>query len=159
MLQPVYGEYVLKERTVFKRVQRFRERCENPKDDASLGRPSSSIGKVNIDHVRSPVLGDCRLTVRMIAEKLRLDKSSIHLILTENLEMKYVWAKIVPKQLTPQEKLRRKVCCVDWKTSEEGDEFLGRNITGDESWIYEYDMEQRVETEKFTDTEKITEKK
>ena len=34
--------------------------------------------------------------------------------------------------LTPEQTLRRKECCVDWKTSEESDEFLERVITGDE---------------------------
>ena len=42
MLQQVYGEGALKERTVFKWVQRFREGREDPKDDARSGRPSTS---------------------------------------------------------------------------------------------------------------------
>ena len=48
MLQQVYGEYVLKERTGFKWVQRFREGREDPKDDARSGRPSTSSNE-NID--------------------------------------------------------------------------------------------------------------
>jgi len=53
--------------------------------------------------------------------------------------MKKFCAKIVPKLLTPEQRLQRKECYVDRKTSEESDEFLERVITGDESWIYEYD--------------------
>ena len=72
--------------------------------------------------------------------------------------MKKVCAKIVPKLLTAEQQLRQKECCVDWKTSEESDEFLERVITGDESWIYEYDIElksqSRVETETFAETKK-----
>ena len=56
----------------------------------------------------------------------------------EHLEMKTFCAKIVPKLLTPKQKLRRKECYVDWKTLEESDEFLERVITGDKSWINEY---------------------
>ena len=44
MLQQVYGEYALKERNVFKWVQRFREDREDPKDNARSGRPSTSSG-------------------------------------------------------------------------------------------------------------------
>ena len=44
MLQQVYGEYALKERTVLKWVQRFREGHEDPKDDARSGRRSASSG-------------------------------------------------------------------------------------------------------------------
>jgi hypothetical protein len=46
--------------------------------------------------------------------------------------MKRVCAKIVPKLLTPERKLRWKECCADRKTSEECDEFLERVITGDD---------------------------
>jgi len=77
----------------------------------------------------------------MIAEELSLGKSSIHTILREHLDMKKVCAKIVLKLLNPEQKLRWKECCADWKTSEENDEFLERVITGDESWIYDYDIE------------------
>jgi len=148
MLQQVYGEDALKEKTVFKWVQRFWEGHEDTKDDARSGRPSTSSGNENFNRVRSLVLSDRRLTVRMTAEELGLGKSSVHTILTEHLEMKKVCAKIVPKLLTPDQKLQRKECCVDWKTSEESDQFLERVITGDESWIYEYDIElksQRTE--------------
>jgi len=108
MLQQVYGECALKERTVFKWVQHFREGREDPKDDARSGCPSTSSGNENIDHVCSLVLSDRRLTVRMIAEELGLGKSSIHTILTEHLDMKKVCAKIVLKLLTPEQKLRWK---------------------------------------------------
>jgi len=116
MLQQVYGGYALKERTVFKWVQHFREGREDPKDDARSGRPSTSSGNENKNRVRSLALSDRRLIVRTIAEELGLGKSSIRTILTEHLEMKKVCAKIVPKLLTPEQKLRRKKCCVDWKT-------------------------------------------
>ena len=86
MLQQVYGECALKERTVFKWVQRFREGREDHKDDARSGRPSTSSGNENIDRVRSVVLSDRRLTARMIAEELGLGKSSVHTILTEHLD-------------------------------------------------------------------------
>jgi len=101
MLQQVYGEDALKERTVFKWVQRFWEGCEDPKEDARSGRPSTSSDNENINRVHSLVLSDRRMTVRMIAEGLGLGKSSVHTILTEHLEMKKVCPKIVPKLLTP----------------------------------------------------------
>ena len=73
------------------------------------------------------------MTVRMIAEECCLGKLSVYTILTEHLDMKMFCAKIVPKLLTPEQKLRWKECCAAWKTSEESDEFLERVITGDES--------------------------
>ena len=67
---------------------------EDPKDDARSGRPCTSSGNENIDRVRSLVFSDRRLTVRMIAEELCLGKSSVYTILTEQLDMKKVCAKI-----------------------------------------------------------------
>jgi len=148
MLQQVYGECALKEKTVFKWAQRFREGREDPKDNARSGRPSTSSGNENIDRVRSLMLSDRRLTVRMIAE-LGLGKSSVHTILREHLDMKKVCTKIVLKLLTPEQKLRRKECCTDRKTSEESDEFLERVITGDESWIYDYDIELKSQSREW----------
>jgi hypothetical protein len=54
--------------------------------------------------------------------------------LSEHLDMKMVCAKIVPKLLTPDEKLWRKFCA-DFKISDESEEFLERGITVDESCI------------------------
>jgi hypothetical protein len=56
------------------------------------------------------MFSDRRMTVQMIADELQIGKTSIYSILTEDLEMKTICAKIVPKLLTPEQKLRRKQC-------------------------------------------------
>jgi histone-lysine N-methyltransferase SETMAR len=76
------------------------------------------------------------MTVKMIADELQIGKTFVCSILMEDLEMRKFCAKIVPKLLTPEQKLQRKQCCIDWKALEERDGFLERVITGDESWIY-----------------------
>jgi hypothetical protein len=73
------------------------------------------------------------MTVKMIADELQIGKTSVYSILMEDLEMRKICAKIVPKLLTPEHKLRRKQCCIDWKALAERDAFLERVITGDES--------------------------
>jgi hypothetical protein len=65
------------------------------------------------------MLSDHRMTVQMIADELQIGKTSVYSILTEDLQMRKICAKIVPKQLTPEQKLRRKQCCIDWKALEE----------------------------------------
>jgi hypothetical protein len=88
-------------------------------DNKRSGHPSTSRSNENIDRVHSLVLSDRRMTVQMIADELQTGKTSIHSILMEDLEMRTICAKIVPKLLTPEEKLRRKQCCIDWKALEE----------------------------------------
>jgi hypothetical protein len=136
MLQQAYGEVALKRSSVFRWGQRYREGRKDPTDNKMLGCPSTWRSDENIDRVHSLVLSDCRMTVQMIADELQIGRTSVHSILTGDLEMRKICAKIMPKLLTPEQKLRRKQCCIDWKALEERDAFLGMVITGDESWIY-----------------------
>ena len=45
-----------------------------------------------------------RLTVRSIAEQVNIDKQTVMKILTEHLDMRKVCAKMVPKELTGEQK-------------------------------------------------------
>jgi hypothetical protein len=45
------------------------------------------------------------MTVQMIADELQIGKISVYSILMEDLEMRKICAEIVPKLLTPEQKL------------------------------------------------------
>jgi len=47
------------------------------------------------------------LTVRSIAEQVNIDGETVTNILTEDLDMRKVCAKMVPKELTKEQKQRR----------------------------------------------------
>jgi hypothetical protein len=53
------------------------------------------------------------------------------------------------RKFLTQEQKRRAACCQDWMENEEGSNFLLRVITGDESWIYEYDPETKRQSEEW----------
>ena len=96
----------------------------------------------NIERVKQMVHADRRLTVRMIAEELSINKDTVWSIITENLQMRKVCAKMVPKLLAEDQKQQRVTVCQDIVEPLEDDpDLLGRVITGDESWIFEYDPE------------------
>jgi len=50
---------------------------------------------------------NCRLTVRSIAEQVNINRETVKKILTEDLDMRKVCAKMVPKELTEEQKQRR----------------------------------------------------
>ena len=90
------------------------------------------------------VCADCQLTVRMIAEELSINKDTIWSIITENLEMCKVCAKMVPKLLSEDQKQQRVTVCQDIiERLEDDPDLLRRVITGDESWIFKYDPETK----------------
>lgn len=129
------------------------------KDDPRPGRPSTSSSEENVERIGASVLKDCSLTVRMIADELSIPKTIVHEILTQKLEMKKFCAKIVPKLLTPEQKVKRVECCEDWLEAEERGDFLNRVITGDESWFYEFDVELKSQSKEMEASRRTENKK
>jgi len=103
-------------------------------DEPHAGRPSTSKTDNNVERVRS----DRRLTLRMISSELNLNRFTIHQILTQDLGMRKVYAKMVPKYLTIGQKANWRGVCLDLLDCLEREpEFFSHVITGDESWILE----------------------
>ena len=97
---------------VFKWYKAFSEGRESIKDEPHSGRPSTSKTNNNVEKVLVLVRSDCRLTVRMITSELNFNYTTVHQILTQELSMRKVCAKIVPKNLTIEQKDSRKDMCL-----------------------------------------------
>ena len=82
-----------------------------------------------------------QLTVRNTAEQVNIDRETVREILTEDLDVRKVCAETVPKELTKEQKQTRVTICQD--VLERQDDILGRAITGDETWVYQYDPEMK----------------
>jgi len=92
-----------------------------------------------VERVRSLVRSDRSLTLRMISSELNLNRFTIHQILTQDLNMRKVCAKMVPKNLMTEQKVNGRDVCLDLLDRLERElECFSRVITGDESWILEY---------------------
>lgn len=144
LLRHVYGDSTMSRARVFEWHKRFTEGREETDDNSRPGRPVTSRTEENIEHVRCALLKDRRITVRMIAEELSISKDTVWAIITEDLQMRKVCAKMVPKILTEDQKGRRLYICEDVVERINNDpSLLSRVVTGDESWIFEYDPESK----------------
>ena len=85
-----------------------------------------------------------RLTVRSIAEQVNINRKTVRKILNEDRHMRKVCAKMVPKELTEEQKQRRATICQDLLERQDG--ILGRLITGDETWVYQYNPETKQQS-------------
>ena len=95
-----------------------------------------------MERVRSLVRSDRRLTLRMISSELNLNWFTVHQIWTQ--DMRKLCAKMVPKNLTTEHKANRRDVCLDFlHRLERESKFFTCVITGDESWILEYDPETK----------------
>ena len=97
----------MKKTAVYKWVKRFSEGRESVTDKEGSGRPATSRTEENIAQVHQIVRENCRLTVRSIAEQVNIDRETVRKILTEDLDMRKVCVKMVPKELTEEQKQRR----------------------------------------------------
>jgi len=103
-------------------------------DKPHAGRPSTSKTDDNVERARSLVRSDRRLTLRMISSELNLSWFTVHQILTQDLDMRKVCTKLVPKNLMTEQKANWRDVCLDLLDRFEREpEFFSRVVTGDES--------------------------
>jgi histone-lysine N-methyltransferase SETMAR len=81
----------------------FKDGCMSADSDQRSGRPSTSRNADVIDKVRTLIMEDRRLTVREIADEVGISRGSANTILTEDVGMRRVAAKFVPKLLSPEQ--------------------------------------------------------
>jgi len=79
------------------------------------------------------VFENLRLTVRSIAEQVNINRETARKILTGDLDMRKVCAKMVSKELTEEQKQRRVTKCQH--LLERHDDIMGHVITGDETGL------------------------
>ena len=133
-LQRAYGEHSLSRAQVFKWHKSFLEGREQVEDEPRSGRLSTSETDNNVERVRSLVRSDRRLTLRMISSELNLNQFTVQQVLLQDLDMRKVWAKMVPKKLMNEQKANRRDACLHLLDHHEREpEFFSHVITGDES--------------------------
>jgi len=91
---------------------------------------------------------DRRLSVRMIAKETGLNKNAVRRTLTEHLHMRKICAKFVPKNLSVKQKANRLEICQDLLGRLEIEPiYVHKVITGDESWVFDYDADTKRQSE------------
>ena len=125
MLRDVYIDSSTSKTRVFEWHKRFTEGREDVEDDPKSGKPCTSTTDINIEKVWQLVRSDRRLTIRITANKVGMDKETVHIFLVDTLGMRKVCAKMVPRLLTKEQRAQRLNACRgilqqmknSWKTS------------------------------------------
>ncbi|UYV72453.1 hypothetical protein LAZ67_9003204, partial [Cordylochernes scorpioides] len=96
------------------------------------------------------ILANRRITVREVAEDLNISIGSCHSIFINDLGMRRVAAKFVPKLLNCDQKQHRMNIANEMLDSVRDDpNLLQRVITGDEAWVYGYDVETKAQSSQW----------
>ncbi|UYV75597.1 hypothetical protein LAZ67_13000696 [Cordylochernes scorpioides] len=141
MLTVTYEEATLDRSNVYRWYKMFSECREDVNDEERARRPSTSTTDEKINEVEKMILDNRRITVREVAEDLNISIGSCHSIFINDLGMRRVAAKFVPKLLNCDQKQHRMNIANEILNSVRDDpNFLQRVITGDEAGVVHHEF-------------------
>ncbi|XP_071453429.1 protein GVQW3-like [Hetaerina americana] len=142
MINQAYGESAMSRNMIFRWHKMFVEGREEVDDEPRPGRPSTTLTGESVRKIRDVLNSDRRLSVRMIAEQCNVPKTTVHEIIREQLQMRKICAKLVPKVLSDDQRLNRLEIATQLADHCKNDpHFLENVVSGDETWIFECDPE------------------
>lgn len=150
-LQAQFGDATLSQNRVFTWARQFKGGRESVENEGHDRRPRSSLTDDNIRAIRELIEGDRRLSVEEIASEVRISIGSAHTIICEHLGFRKISARWVPKLLTKNQKQARLEICERHlnRFRQEGEDFLRRIVTCDETWVYHYTPESKMASKEW----------
>jgi AraC-like DNA-binding protein len=143
MLQ-AFGETALGRSKTFEWYFRLKNGRTSIDDDPHTGRSSTARTNETVDRVNALIRRNRRLTIRKIADKLNLSFGTCQAILTQDLGMRRVSAKLLPQLLTQDQTEYRATACRELLQRVENDAtFLPSIVTEDGSWVCGCDPETK----------------
>ena len=106
-LQCVFGEVFLCKSSIYEWIKNFQGGLTSVKDVVRSGRPATSGNEENV----VLIYGNKRLTCRELSDDSGLSIRSVHNILSNDLGMRRVSAKFVPRLLSDDQKAGRVTVC------------------------------------------------
>ena len=104
LFKEVYGKDVMSRPRVFELHKRFKSDRKEVKNNPKSGRPSTTKTDKNIMRVKQLMRSDRRLPIQMIADEVGLNRESVRTIFLHDLGMRKMYAKLVPKILSRDQK-------------------------------------------------------
>jgi hypothetical protein len=144
MLQEAFGDNAMSQSKTFLWYKCFKDGRTSVDDDERSGRLSTSTTPANIAKVRDAILANLRRTIHDVYEIVGLSYGTVQSILVDNLNMRHISAKFVPRLLSDDQKAYRVSVCRELEQQARDDpSFISNIITGDETWVYGYDPETK----------------
>jgi len=142
-LSTQYGDSALPHRSVYEWIEKFTSGWTNVTHEEGAGRPSTSTTDEKIQQAREIVRANRQVAIDEVACSLQISHGSAYQIIHDELSYHKVCARWVPRELTAEHKRKRAEICqrlLD-RYKNEGEEFLSRIVTGDETWVHHYEPE------------------
>ena len=153
-LQKVYGDSRFTNSCIRKWFHRFSDGRKSVKDDPRSGLKVTVSTDKRIAAIDEYVMKDRRITVRQVGENFDIGYGTAQDILTNELGMRRVCARWVPRLLVAEQKTVRVRICTELqqRSSDEGDSFLNKVITCDETWFHFFEPESKQQSSMWKHT-------
>ena len=130
--------------------KRFKEGRILVGEDPMHGQPSTSTNDDHVERVHAVIHGNRHLTVQEVADELDISIGSCHQIFTEKHQLHCVSAKFMLCLLTDGQKENHVEISQDLLANANGNEYFLKNIIiGDETWVYGYDVETKMQSSQW----------
>ncbi|XP_061705471.1 histone-lysine N-methyltransferase SETMAR-like [Cydia pomonella] len=145
LLVSTFGESACSRATVFNWFAEFKRGRETFEDEAKTGRPPTAVTQENVQAVEKNVRANRRITYAELERELGIGSAALQTIIHYHLALHKRCSRWVPHKLTDLQKDRR----VDWCKFmiDKFDAGEKKNVydilTGDETWLYNYDPETK----------------
>ena len=137
--------------TAKKWVAEFKRGKERIEDRGQSGRPKDATTDENVKVVHTLVMCDRRRHLRIIASEVGISSEVVQSSLTNFLGMSKVSARWVPQMLTDDQK-RTWLDISRYLLSRYEDDlgdFIERFVTQDETWVYHFDPESKMQSKQW----------
>jgi len=141
VLKETLGEHAPKYATVKNRVAQFKRgdffTCDAPRP----GRPTTVTTLEIFYQIHELIVEYRRISAKSIAEQLGISRERVGPTIHEDVDMRKLSAKLVPKCLSVDQKRQRCQSSEQLLQSfrRDSNDFLSRLVTMDETWLYHYD--------------------
>ena len=145
-ISTAYGPSRVSYDTVRRWKKKFESGAESIKNAPKYGRPISAYRKETVSKIKEIIEGDARFTVRDIARKVGISRSTVHLILKKHLKCRKISARWVSQLLTDEKKRQRiKVAKKLLQMFPKYDKKQFANfVKGDETLVYYFEPVRKV---------------
>ena len=139
MLQTAFGAFCMNRAWVFEWHKRFKEGKESVRDDERCWRSKEVSTPELMGQIKNFMDKDRDVSIETISAQFDVSVGTVHTIIREELKMRKICAKFVPRVLREDRKERR---CHDSREMVE-------LVTCDESWIYCYGPETKKQNSQW----------
>ena len=147
MLVKAYSDAAMKRKALHKWYSRYENGYESVMDEQRSGRPTSITSQKD-QEIKELLDIDRHITVREVSQRVDCSVGTVYTIIQDNLNMRRLCTRWIPKMLSECQKTQRVESCRRFvqQFEQEGEDFLSRIVTADETWITLYEPESKEQS-------------